>query len=277
MHSARTPLLRPLVVPGLPPCRDRNFRTGALDLSLRQSPCCWSEQVERIALPARLRAAYQGVSSQSAVSAASVALKESRRSQWLLEGIATGAPVRLPRGLCVGSCKRPLSRHAFSRQPRCVEYRRNRDALVRNRAGFARRPARTAHRPRPRPGPAPGPLRDLGPHTRVRCARAWPPRIEPARDCYRFDAEALACHQPTCTSVRGDIPDAALARSAVGALNRESTGRALAVSGLVVTIARPALPEYDATKPSSRPRLQKRSTPRASSRLRTRRYTAHSC
>ena len=31
---------------GPPPCRARNFRVGALDLSLRERPCCWSEQME---------------------------------------------------------------------------------------------------------------------------------------------------------------------------------------------------------------------------------------
>ena len=97
--------------------------------------------------------------------------------------------------------------------------------------------------PEAKPCSSPGPFAGSWPAHESRCARARPARIEPARNCYRLDAEALACRQPTCTSVRGDIPDAALARSTVEAPNRESTDRALTASEYVVTITRPALPE----------------------------------
>lgn len=84
VHSAGDPLRRTLVVPA-PPCHARAFRGGALD-SLCQSPCCWSEQVERIERPAQLRAADQGVPPHAAVSAVSVAREHSCTPQRLLKG-----------------------------------------------------------------------------------------------------------------------------------------------------------------------------------------------
>ena len=117
---------------------------------------------------------------------------------------------------------------------------------------------------------------------KVRNARERPARNEPACYYYRCDAEALNCRQPTCQSVRGDIPDEALTRFAVEALNRESIDLALAVREYVVaefaaTVMRATPPGLDAMTPSSRIRRQKRSTPQASSRLQTHLYTVRSC
>lgn len=115
------------------------------------------------------------------------------------------------------------------------EYRRNQDTLARNRAGFATGPARSVA---PRDGEALLQSRVLcgicGRRMKVRYARARPARNEPARYYYRCDAEALSCLEPTCQSVRGDIPDAALSRFAVKAVNRESIDFALAVRDQVV-------------------------------------------
>lgn len=61
-----------------------------------------------------------------------------------------------------------------------------------------------------------------------------PARNEPARYYYRCDAEAVSCQEPTCQSVRGDIPDSALACFTVEVLNRESINLALAVREQVV-------------------------------------------
>ena len=64
----------------------------------------------------------------------------------------------------------------------------------------------------------------------VRYVRTRPAGNGPARNCYRCDAEALNCRQPTCQIVWGDIPDAAVAHFAVEALSRDSIDPALAVS-----------------------------------------------
>ena len=110
------------------------------------------------------------------------------------------------------------------------EYLRNQDTLARNRAGFATGPARTIA---PRDGQALLQSRVLcgicGRRMKVRYARARPARNEPARYYYRCDAEASHSGQQTCQSVRGDIPDEALSRFAVEALNRENIDLALAV------------------------------------------------
>lgn len=115
------------------------------------------------------------------------------------------------------------------------EYCRNQDTLTRNRAGFAKGPARSVAA---RDGEALLQSRVLcgicGRRMKVRYARARLARNEPARYYYRCDAEAVSCQESTCQSVRGDIPDAALACFAVEALNRESIDLALAVREQVV-------------------------------------------
>ena len=117
--------------------------------------------------------------------------------------------------------------------PGCIsweEYGRNQTALTRNRTAFAPWTVRAAA---PRDGEALLQCRVLcglcGRRMKVRYAQARPARNEPARHYYRCEAAAISSGQPTCQSVRGDIPDEALARFAVESMNRESIDLALAV------------------------------------------------
>ena len=110
------------------------------------------------------------------------------------------------------------------------EYGRNQATLMSNRAAFAPCAVRAAA---PRDGEALLQSQVLcglcGHRMKVRYAQARPARNEPARHYYRCEAEAIRSGQKICQSVRGDIPDGALARFAVESMNRDSIDLALAV------------------------------------------------